>query len=237
MGPHRHGSPRASGVCRAQRNHRRRRYRIEKAVGVIHTSGYTHGIAIVPSYGVGFATVGKSTASKAKPQHEVDVFDLKTLKIVKRISVQDDPDAITYDAVTHRIYVANADPAVATVIDVPTKTIVKTVPLGGHPEFPIGDGLGHVFYNMNDTNKVVVFDSRKATIVKRFSLGACDGPTAIAYDAQARRLLIPCDNGKLVILDATSGDVVATLRSPSNPTASLGIRQPKRRSSRPFTEK
>ena len=182
-----------------------------KAIGRIQTSGYTHGIALAPAYGVGFATVGKSTASHAKPQHEVDVFNLKSLKIVKRISVQDDPDAITYDTLTHRIYVANADPQVATVIDVLTQKVVKTIALGGHPEFPISDGRGHVFYNINDTSKVVVFDARKATITKRFSLGECEGPTAIAYDAQTRRLLIPCDNGRLVILDATAGNVVTTL--------------------------
>ena len=49
--------------------------------------------------------------------NNVNVFDLATNKLLKKISVGDDPDAIIYDQKARLIYVGDHDGKTATLID------------------------------------------------------------------------------------------------------------------------
>src|SRR6266513_3172603 len=58
-------------------------------VGTIRNTLCAHGVAVVPEFGRGFVTAGKSDS--------VIIFDLKTQKTLGEVKVGKKPDAIIYD--------------------------------------------------------------------------------------------------------------------------------------------
>ena len=67
------------------------------------------------------------------------MFDLKTLKVTKKIETGQNPDAILYHAPTHSVFVFNGQSHNVTVIDAVTQVAVATIPLAGKPEFAVAD--------------------------------------------------------------------------------------------------
>ena len=53
----------------------------------------------------------------------------------------------------------------ATAIDVASGTVDGTIPLGGKPEFAVGDGAGHIYDNIEDTSEIVAIDAKHAAVV------------------------------------------------------------------------
>jgi len=170
-------------------------------VGAVSGLKRCHGVALVPELGKGFITDGGAA--------KVVVFDLASLKVTGEIKTEPDADAILYDPASKRIFSFNGDPHSATVIDPASNTVVKTLDLGGAPEFAAADGQGMVFDNLEDKNEVVAIDSRALTIRARWPVAPAGGPTAMAMDAQHHRLFISGRNPQmLVVMDAGTGKVI-----------------------------
>src|SRR5712664_3882750 len=106
-----------------------------------------HGVAIAEDLGRGFITDGG--------QEKVIIFDLKSLKGIGEAKADKDADSIVYDAASKRVFAMNGDPHTATVIDAKSGSAVKTIELGGQPEFAVADGKGTVYVNIEDKNEVV----------------------------------------------------------------------------------
>jgi YVTN family beta-propeller protein len=161
------------------------------------------GIAVAPELGKGFTSNGKDAT--------VTVFDLRTLaKLATVATGAKNPDGIAYEPVTKRVLTFNGGSNDATVIDARTNAVVATIPLGGRPEFPVADGKGMVYDNIESTSEIVAIDARTATVVKRFALGSCQHPSGLSMDTVHRRLFTACQ-GELGVVDADSGAVVATV--------------------------
>jgi len=82
----------------------------------------------------------------------------------------------------------NGDPHSATVIDAKSGSAVKTIDLGGQPEFAVADGKERSYVNIEDKNEVVAIDSLALTIKSRWPVCAGGNATALAIDAKHRRL-------------------------------------------------
>jgi DNA-binding beta-propeller fold protein YncE len=131
---------------------------------------------------------------------------------VKKIPGGVDPDAIIYDDKLRLIYAADHDGKTGTLIDPVAMNVVATVPLGGVAEYAQADPQsGLIYQNLQDISELVVVDPQKQTVVQRYKLGDGTNPSGLAYDAANRRLFSTCDNKKLVVLNADTGAVVATL--------------------------
>ena len=143
----------------------------------------------------------------------VDVFDPDSMRLIKRISVAETPDAIIYDPHHKLLYVSNSDAKVATLIDPITLTNIGVIPLGGEPEFPAFDPLTQLIYqNLRDNNTVAVVDVANRSVVQRWPLTGCDMPTGAAIDATARRLFVICGkSATFVSLDLNTHQIVASL--------------------------
>lgn len=159
-----------------------------------------HGVAFSPR--LGFISDGGDNT--------VSVFDLKTLKVSKRILVGQGPDAIVYDPVTKKVLTFNGGSRDATVIDVASLTVDGTVPLGGRPEFAVPDGKGRVFANIEDTSEQVEIDPRSMTVLKRWPLAPCEEPSGLAIDNAHRRLFAGCHNKMMAVVDAQTGKIIDT---------------------------
>src|ERR1700678_3036165 len=97
----------------------------------------------------------------------------------------------------------------ATVIDTTQRQVVATIPLDGKPEFPVADGKGTVFANIESENEIVRFDAAAKRIPARWPLTTCESPSGLAIDPASRRLFAVCDGGKMAVVDANSGKTLA----------------------------
>jgi DNA-binding beta-propeller fold protein YncE len=87
--------------------------------------------------------------------------------------------------------------------------VVATVALPGKPEFPVADGKGYVYDNIEDKSEIVKINARTHTVEATWPILPCEGPSGLAIDRKHRRLFAVCD-GKMAVVDADSGKVVAT---------------------------
>jgi len=142
--------------------------------------------------------------------NNVTIFDLKTLKTISQVATGNDPDGIAFEPVSGRVFTFNGRSNNSTAIDAKTGMVAGTIALGGKPEFPVADGKGTVFANIENTNEIVVIDAAKLTVTKRYSLSPCDGPSGLAFDAKDRKLFSVCSNRLMAVSDPDTGKVVAT---------------------------
>ena len=175
-----------------------------ESVGEIPNTAGVHGVALAPDLGRGFTSNGRAST--------VTIFDLKTLKPLNEVKVTgENPDAILYDGLSKQVFAFNGRSANVTVLDAATGKVNSTVALGGKPEFAVTDLDGRVYVNIEDKSEVVVLDARKPEVLKRWPLAPCEEPSGMAIDRATKRLFIGCDNRMMVMLDAVSGRVVATV--------------------------
>jgi YVTN family beta-propeller protein len=102
-----------------------------------------------------------------------------------------------------------------TALDPRSGDIVATVDLEDTaPEGAAADGKGHIFVNNERKNTIQVIDTKTWKATASWPLAPCDGPTGIAYDPATNRIFSGC-NKTSVVVDATSGKVVATIANGS----------------------
>jgi len=172
-------------------------------VGKIEKTPGVHGIAIAPELGRGFVSNGQSST--------VTIFDLKTLKTIAEVPVGKKPDAIIYDPATSRVFAFNGDSNSATAIQAADGKVVGTVDLGGGPEFAVADGSGYVYDNVEDASLVLKINSRTLKVEQRWPTAPCASPSSIAMDQSNRRLFIGCRSKVMAVMNADTGQVIATL--------------------------
>jgi YVTN family beta-propeller protein len=171
-------------------------------IGSIAANG-VHGIALAPDLKRGFISNGAGNT--------VTVFDLATLKILASLPAGKNPDAICYEPVTHRIFAFNGRSGTATVIDAAREKVIAEIPLDGKPEFAVADGHGSVFDNLEDKSQVLKINAAAPAIEARWNLSAGSEPSGLAIDPAHGRLFVGCGNQTMVVMDSSSGKVIATL--------------------------
>jgi len=173
--------------------------------------GAAHGVALMTERNVAFITRSE--------ENTVDVFDPTSLRLLARIPVADDADAILYAPSAKLVYVANGDAKIATLIDPEKRITVGTVSLPGKPEFPALDSQTGVLYqNLEDVDSLVAIDLGERTVTGQWSLAPCEGPSGMAIDSEQRRLFAVCSrNATLVVFDLESHQVITSLKIAGGP--------------------
>ncbi|MFY9844453.1 MAG: YncE family protein [Terriglobales bacterium] len=175
-----------------------------KTAGEVPDTAGVHGIALDYDIGRGFTSNGR--------EDTVSVFDLKSLAVEKKIKVGSGPDAILYDPFSKRLFTFNGKGHDTTAVDAAKGEVAGKLELGGKPEFAATDEKGTVFVNIEDTSELVAFDPQKLMVKSRWKLVDCEEPTGLSIDRKNRRLFAGCGgNKKMVVVDADSGKMVASL--------------------------
>src|SRR6202166_2309755 len=97
-----------------------------------------NGAAVDAKSGHGFAS--------SKP---VAMWDTKTLKLIKTIEVQGNPDGILEDPYNQRVYILSHQAPHVTVIDAKSGSVLGTLDLGGAPEQAVTDEKGHIYVDVS----------------------------------------------------------------------------------------
>ena len=120
---------------------------------------------------------------------------------------------------TERVFTFNGRGGTATAIDAATGKVVGTVTLPGRPEFPVADGKGHLFDNIEDKSEIADVNARTLAVDHVWPIAPGESPSGIAMDTKSRRLFSVCDGQKMVVTDADTGKVVATPAIGNGPDA------------------
>jgi DNA-binding beta-propeller fold protein YncE len=181
-------------------------------VGRITGPRDVHGVAVAPAFGHGFIS--------ASDPGSVTMFDLKTLAVLHKERVGDDPNGIIYDPKTQRVYSADRGSMRLTGIDARTGKTAGTIEnLGGRTEHLAADEAGHVFLNMQDVGKLHMLDVRNFKVMQTWTLlPSCAQPSSMDMDRAAHRLFVGCRGGGpaaappvLAVVDAANGKIVVTV--------------------------
>jgi YVTN family beta-propeller protein len=176
----------------------------DTVAGVISNTPGVHGIAIAADLGRGVTSNGR--------ENKAGIFDLKTLAPITKVDTGANPDGLVYEPGQHEVYLFNGRDNSATVIDVKNAKVVATVALGGKPEFPTADAqAGRVYDNLEDKSAVAVIDAKTHTLVGTWPAAPGEEPSGMAIDTVHHRLFLGCGNNLMVMMDSTSGKVVATV--------------------------
>lgn len=172
--------------------------------GTVNETPGVHGIALAPELNKAFISVGRNASVK--------VIDMKTLAVLADVKVTgENPDAIMYDQFSKRVFVFNGRTSNATVIDATTNQVAGTIALEGKPEFPVSDGNGSIFVNIEDKSLISVIDAKTMKVLKSWPIAPGEEASGLALDNEAHRLFAVCGNKLMVVVDATNGHVVANL--------------------------
>jgi len=173
-------------------------------VGKIAGLSGVHGVAIAREFGRGFIS--------ATDPGSVTMFDLKTLTVINKVRVGDDPNGIIYDPKTHRVFTADRGSKRVTAIDARTGKIAGTIEdLGGRTEHLASDEAGHVFLNMQDVGKLHKLDAQDLKVMETWQLAPpCGQPSSMDIDRVHNRVFIGCRSGLLAVVDGATGKIAAT---------------------------
>jgi DNA-binding beta-propeller fold protein YncE len=141
---------------------------------------------------------------------EVVFYNAKTWAEVARVKTGVGPDAAAFDTHSGLVLVMDHRGGDITLIDPKAHKAVGSIAVGGDLEAAVVDGSGKAWVNVENKNEIVAIDVASRKAFAHYPLAGCDGPTGLAYDAPDKQLIAACD-GATVILDATTGKVVATL--------------------------
>src|SRR5215469_6858262 len=178
-----------------------------KVVGDIPETPGVHGAAMATKAGHGFTTNGGNDT--------VTMFDLKTLAVIKQIKVGPGLDGIMFDEPDNKVILTRHSRPIGTLtaLDPKTGDMVATVELEDNsPEGAAADGKGHIFVNNEGKNTIQVIDVKTWKATASWPLDPCKGPTGIAYDKGTNRIFSGCNNTS-VVLDATTGKIIATIKN------------------------
>jgi len=181
------------------------------SVGAITGLKGVHGVALDPSGGEGYITDGADDS--------IVVFDRHTFAVKQKIAAGTNPDGVAWEPVTATVWAFNGKSKNATVVDSKTKQVIATIQLPGKPEFPAADGKGTVFVNIESKNEIVRLDAKTHTLAATWPLKGCESPTGLAMDTASRRLFSVCDGNAMAVVNADTGEQVATVKIGDGPDA------------------
>lgn len=175
-----------------------------KAITTIPDTKGVHGIAVANDLNKAFISNGKDNS--------ISIIDLKTFELIEKVKIDGiKPDAILYDKFSGKVFAYNALSNDATVLDAKTNKVIKTIALGGKPEFSVTNTKGLIYVNIEDKNEIKTINATTLEVVNTWSIAPGDEPSGLAIDLKTNRLFSVCSNKLMIVVDALNGKIVATL--------------------------
>ena len=144
----------------------------------------------------------------------VSEVDPKTLKELRRVSVQGHVDAIAYDPELHRVYADEDDGTRMFVIDTRTFKEIATIALPGHkPEYLVIDPKTHdVYQNIATNDEIAVIDPSTLKVARTIATPEIHDNHPLQFDPTNGTLLV--GGGGHLSEYTTGGKRLATIALP-----------------------
>jgi len=165
---------------------------------------------------------GTSLLVLTQRQGTIRIVDAAKDAIVADLTGGKNPNSAAYDPVSKTVVVLNKESGDAAVIDPLQRKIVATIPISNSTlEFPVSDGAGKIYDNIETTAEIAVIDVKARKVTKLIKLDGCEGPSGLAYAAAAKLLISACGNGVAKIIRADTGKEIASLAIGRGPDAAI----------------
>lgn len=165
--------------------------------------GGPHGIAFDPAANLGITDDGRLG--------QAVIFNLHTLKIVKRVKVQRGADAVTFDPVSRHAFVIDGDTGEIAVVDPVRGTVVTFIRIGGDLEYAVPGNNGELYVNGVTHREIFRINTATNRVDATWPIPQCRSPHGLSIDTRTHRLFSSCENARLVVVDSLNGAVVTTL--------------------------
>src|SRR3989344_2911259 len=157
----------------------------------------------------------------------VVIVDFSAGKVLKRLPVGAGPRKILYNDVTKRLYVSHLGSDDVHVIDGKTFARIAVLKVGGDPDSMAYDRESGIVFVANDTagtlNAISPTLAVKTVDLHSTAYTSSDYPFALFYlNAQKKLFILNPTEGKLIIYDATAGEVVKELKTDPRPAKIVG---------------
>jgi DNA-binding beta-propeller fold protein YncE len=164
---------------------------------------HAHGVAAIP----GTNTLLVSSAH----DNTVRILDETSGAEVARIPVAADPDAAIVSAKGDKAYVMDSDGGAVSEIDLARHAETRRIALKPGLEFPVLASPTLLAVNNETDSEIDLVDLSAGKAAGTIALPGCEGPTGMAYDAEAGLSLSACANGKAALVDLETRQVVSLL--------------------------
>ncbi len=142
----------------------------------------------------------------------IAIVDGATDKEVAEVKGGTNPDGAAYDPVSKLVFVMNHTSGDSTVVDPVAKKVVATIPIGGVLEFPVSDGAGKMFVNVEDKNELVAIDVKSMKVLAHYPLTGCEAPTGLTFVPGAKLVVSVCgQSGTAKFMSSETGAEVASI--------------------------
>jgi DNA-binding beta-propeller fold protein YncE len=148
----------------------------------------------------------------AGPGKTLVCFDSKSWKKTGSLTLDGPGDCVQYDGKRGVVYVDNDDGTNLWIVDPKTMKLKNSIVIKEAPEYmELDQTRSRIFQAIKSTSTVQVIDPDSMKVVDEWKLGELTGPHGLAVDRKTGRVFVAGKNGKLVILDATSGKLLSSL--------------------------
>lgn len=189
-----------------------------KYLKTIDTGSGPNGVSVAKNVNKLFAALNDSNVAII----DIDPASPKLHTVIAKVNTggKKRADELDYDAKDRKIYVANSNDGIVTVIDATTNAIIKKFENLGdaleQPRYNSGDGM--MYMTSSDQNAVFQFDPTKDVMVKKFDVGAKCNPNGLAINPKTNQALLGCSAGRVgssgtpitVAWDLAAGKAIAT---------------------------
>jgi DNA-binding beta-propeller fold protein YncE len=139
-------------------------------------------------------------------QKKLAVVDRKTLAVTGGIELPGAPDCCVFQSKSGFVYAGHDDEEDLWAIDPVAQKIVATIKIPAAPEFAVYDAdADQIFQNIKSKPVTLAIDPNANSIKATWSNSPVEKPHGLAIDPQTHRLFSAGGNGKLAVLDSTSG--------------------------------
>jgi YVTN family beta-propeller protein len=187
------------------------------------TSGTVTGV--VPGMGRSHSVVlsadGKTIYVSDSSNNVVHIIDRAALAQTGTISVGTGPDAMLLEPVTGHLFVFNGKSKDLSVVDLTASRVIALVPLPGKPEFPVADGAGNVYDNIEDLHQLIRIDATQNKIAGTITFNSCESPSGQAIDIAHQRVFSVCGNGYMTVTAIPTLQQIATAPIGDGPDAAV----------------
>lgn len=183
-----------------------------KYVKTIDLGSGPNGVSVAKNVNKLFASTNDSNVviidiDPASPKYQTVLVKLST-------GGKNRADEMDYDPKDKKLYVANSDDGIVTVIDAVSNTIIKKFDNLGdgleQPRYNSGDGM--MYMTGSGANVIFQFDPTKDVMVKKTDVGVKCSPNGLAINPATNQALLGCSARAVPFAlswDLTAGKVIA----------------------------
>jgi YVTN family beta-propeller protein len=136
------------------------------------------------------------------------IFDGKSGAVLAKVGTGKSPDGAAFDPASGLVLVMNGKSGDITLVNPDSGKSVGRIDVGGALGFPVADGRGHVYVNVEDQNRMAVIDTDARRVSGYYALPECEGPTALGLDPLSGVLVAACANRNAIALRAADGKIM-----------------------------